>query len=202
MHTIITGTGTGAALLAGGAWLYANWRSRLAAAASTPAPVNPPDAGPFRTPGTPTPPAHSYTRGCGATNGISICGNNKMRCTECLSGPVDTNDFRAEVANGWIHIAVKIPTVACAACGVVYTPKILPVEIEQVHRNGQAIRHAIHDSPWCGQGWKIINDATDYSKRALVCAACAAPVIAAEKAGAELLAKQTATVAAHVTSWK
>jgi len=88
--------------------------------------------------------------------------------------------FSAEVADGYLLIAIKIPTDTCAACGTTYVPT---VDLEGAHKRyraalhiGEAIRSPIFD------GWTTISNGKPWpdNKYALICKTCAGPVAQAK----------------------
>jgi hypothetical protein len=88
-------------------------------------------------------------------------------------------EFSAEVLNGYLLIAVKVPTSTCTACGAVWTPTVTPEDARRGYDCGVPIQQ-LFGSPWGHDEWKFIY--TD-GRHALVCGACAAPLTEAEREG-------------------
>lgn len=120
------------------------------------------------------------------------------------------DNFKAEVSNGYLLIAIKIPTYTCAACGVVYTPKVNVETVEQLYRGHNSIQSALH-TPWCNAGWGHVygqkvpspsHFAGYKCSRALVCKDCYAPVSSIETNVEKLKETRNDLVAAKVTAWE
>src|SRR5579872_3242006 len=114
-----------------------------------------------------------------------------------------TDDFKAEVSNGYLLIAVKIPSVDCAACGKSYSPKISAAEVEAAFRGNRPLMSVVSCAPWCGEpkwGFVRLGAAGGY-KRALVCDDCFAPIAAVESAAEEAKSRANAAVGTTVRAW-
>lgn len=113
------------------------------------------------------------------------------------------DDFKAEVANGFLLIAIKIPSVECAACGKVYTPTVTAEQVENLFRRSLPLSHALTCSPWCDKprwGFVQLEEADGY-KRALVCADCYAPIAKIEADAEALKREANVKVGATVKVW-
>jgi hypothetical protein len=110
------------------------------------------------------------------------------------------DDFKAEVSNGWLLIAIKIPTTTCAACGKVYTHEVRPERLQQYVHTGLMSAFQV---PWCATPpWGFIQLGKDDGfKRALVCDTCFAPVAKLEAAAEDLKREAHAKVGATVKVW-
>ena len=94
---------------------------------------------------------------------------------------MSVKEFSVDVSNGYLLIAVKIPTDTCTACGAVYTPTVVPEAAKYYLDTCKMPIDSVFTSPWCGEpAWTFIH--VD-GRRALVCHTCATPFTEAERAG-------------------
>lgn len=112
------------------------------------------------------------------------------------------DDFKAEVSNGYLLIAIKIPTTTCAACSKVHTPNVSVQAITQLFRSHHPFDLAFI-APWCDvPRWGFIQlDEVGKYKRALVCDTCYAPIAKLEAAAEDLKREAHAKVGATIKVW-
>lgn len=84
------------------------------------------------------------------------------------------DEISVEVANGYVLIAVKIPTCTCDACGVVVMDNVTPESVKSM-----ILGHHPITSAFRGQnGWRLIpGPKDDYSS---ICEKCAVPIAMVE----------------------
>ncbi|HEV3059734.1 MAG TPA: hypothetical protein VGY48_15895 [Vicinamibacterales bacterium] len=113
---------------------------------------------------------------------------------------MNKDDIKVEVSNGYLLVAIKIPSCTCAACGKVYTADVQPGRIAMYIHGCQPIN--VDPTPWCGAGWNFVQLSEAHRfKRALVCDTCYAPIAKLEAAAEDLKREAHAKVGAMVKVW-